>query len=187
MDLSTMMEYVQRVPKRIRAVMNGTIEQRRMAVDAFALDVDAQVGFSCRAGCSHCCRGVIAASQEEAEQIFEAMPQPALERLRANPAFMLSMHDETCPLLDEGTGRCTVYRIRPLTCRTWHVVSPPENCSKDRPDAQVGQIGELIASATFLYVADGLRGDEGLDPTKNLTERLIELDRERSSRQQGGE
>ena len=28
----------------------------------------------------------------------------------------------TCPLLDKGTGRCTVYAIRPMLCRLWGLV-----------------------------------------------------------------
>jgi Fe-S-cluster containining protein len=41
-----------------------------------------------------------------------------------------------CPFLGKS-GDCRIYSVRPIACRTYYVVSDPENCSPDRPGAEV--------------------------------------------------
>lgn len=46
-----------------------------------------------------------------------------------------SKRDNTCSLLDQQTGRCTVYALRPTVCRLWGVVENmpcPFGCVPER-------------------------------------------------------
>ena len=45
---------------------------------------------------------------------------------------------EACPVLDPATGLCSAYTQRPIMCRVYGVVTPPERCS--------APAGALVAS-----------------------------------------
>lgn len=60
----------------------------------------------CRAGCSKCC-GPVAVSKTEAKRM-------GLDRM-----YTLGKgdHGDTCEMIDDVTGKCSVYENRPFTCR----------------------------------------------------------------------
>ena len=50
-----------------------------------------------------------------------------------------------CPLLDPDTKLCTVYAERPLVCRAYVVVSPPDFCYPERVGPMpVHRVGEPL-------------------------------------------
>jgi Fe-S-cluster containining protein len=90
----------------------------------------------CRAGCDSCCR-VHAVFVAPAEALRLASPvratrtPAAVDALRASLDALaprtaaMSLQDRAdaripCPLLDEGTGACTVHPVRPLLCRGYN-------------------------------------------------------------------
>lgn len=88
---------------------------------------------ACEAGCSWCCHFSVDVRAVEAFQILEFMRRnfSAAEQARlraefdANSAAVAPLSDiermkltRKCPFLTEG--RCTVYAVRPQTCRNYH-------------------------------------------------------------------
>ena len=105
----------------------------------------------CQEGCSYCCHGAVFASAPEILRIADFLKEtrtPAeLATLRARAddvaARVAPLDIEgraaarvPCPLLDEATGRCGVYEVRPVACRAYHSGSV-EACKKafDTADA----------------------------------------------------
>lgn len=77
----------------------------------------------CRAGCSRCCHhhlSVFAVEAEEARAAIDALPAPVRARVeeQAGEAIKREARGEpvACPLLVED--RCSIYKSRPLICRT---------------------------------------------------------------------
>lgn len=106
-------------------------------------------GATCRDGCSSCCLLPATASVPEMVPVVEHLVgrtdwdevKPELERaIRLNLAATdgLNLGDRqaraaffskqiACVFLKDG--RCSIYDLRPASCRYHYVVSPPENCS----------------------------------------------------------
>jgi Fe-S-cluster containining protein len=126
----------------------------------------------CGRGCSHCCYLLIGVAASEIVNIKEYLQQPdqksRLEKVKARIRNAKRQVDEAlktdpktvrvaCPLLSE-TGECTVYPVRPVSCRAY-VSFDLDACRRDRenpaegvPIAQsrsrfdlVGQIGPQLA------------------------------------------
>ena len=87
----------------------------------------AHVPIACAAGCSHCCHGFIAVTAPEAVFVATSFDPARLPQVRADAAHMAGLtRGKTpeqreamvtpCPLLKDNL--CTVYSVRPLTCRT---------------------------------------------------------------------
>lgn len=89
----------------------------------------------CKEGCSYCCHQVVFASAPEilriADHLRSTRSPEELESLRAraseNAARVKDLDLEQraasptpCPLLDEKTGACGVYPVRPIACRAYH-------------------------------------------------------------------
>ncbi len=106
---------------------------------------------TCSRGCAHCCRQEIRVARAEAEAaaqwIAETWTETAItglkHRLRGwiawytedysrllkngisrNDAFY--EHGPQCPLLENN--ECSIYPVRPMTCRRHYVTSPPDAC-----------------------------------------------------------
>lgn len=92
---------------------------------------------SCQKGCSSCCKIDVHLTALEATHIAQASKLTA----RDNP--LTTGHESKCPFLSEK-GTCSIYNYRPLLCRTYHVLTPPEMCND--PDAQVMQYGSQSAN-----------------------------------------
>lgn len=91
---------------------------------------------ACRAGCAWCCYFTVDVRAVEVFRILErvehAFSALQLARLReevtANAAALRELDDldrmrrnVKCPFLDEA--RCTIYEVRPQTCRNYHATS----------------------------------------------------------------
>src|SRR4029079_19658980 len=87
---------------------------------------------ACRAGCDHCCYQSVGVTPPEALAIFDhlsrTLPDAELERVAAHVAAHRARTrdlstaerfspDHPCPFLDVTGGRCTLYEVRPLSCR----------------------------------------------------------------------
>jgi Fe-S-cluster containining protein len=105
---------------------------------------------TCAKRCSHCCRQEIYAPRAEVEAIVEWLESSAphliadlkqriaawLDWYRSQyPKLVASgierreafySHGPPCPALVDDT--CSIYPVRPVFCRTHHVVSPPDAC-----------------------------------------------------------
>jgi Fe-S-cluster containining protein len=120
---------------------------------------------SCRAGCGACCRQLVPVSESEAHhlrELVDALPEPRrgvirerfaaaerrlaeaglLERLGAGGErprdlgrdyFALGI---ACPFLEEES--CSIHPDRPLACREYLVLSPPEQCANPSGGGVVG-------------------------------------------------
>ena len=86
----------------------------------------ASVRVACGKGCAHCCNSWVSVIAPEAIHVVsalgekragaEARVQAALVQTRGRTHQERGRMVESCPLLEDGA--CTVYRDRPLTCRT---------------------------------------------------------------------
>lgn len=138
-----------KVPEKLNALI---VEAQRLATSrhTFEEKADGMVSFAerisnmitphtaCRKGCNHCCYMAVAVSSFEADMIGRYLGRNKEEAAAvpldkyANPnARNKSVEDFTgvpCTLL--GTdGKCTVYPVRPIACRTHHNLGPDEtNC-----------------------------------------------------------
>jgi Fe-S-cluster containining protein len=75
----------------------------------------------CRKGCDDCCRSLAApprVTQEEWRRISASIPEsdPRRKRIRESAN---ATRPVVCPLLDTGSGSCTVYEMRPIACRAY--------------------------------------------------------------------
>lgn len=95
-----------------------------------------------RPGCWGCCRGHVDVHASEVAAIGPLVPPPAwarvvalvgkLYRVRSEGEFQQLLTTAICPLLDPGSGTCTVYEARPLACRAYAVVTPVDDCYPER-------------------------------------------------------
>lgn len=69
----------------------------------------------CRKGCDDCCRSLAAqprVTQAEWELIAAALTPEKRLAIRGSSGSV-------CPLLDQESGSCSIYAVRPLACRTY--------------------------------------------------------------------
>jgi Fe-S-cluster containining protein len=100
-----------------------------------ALPETARMVPACKAGCAYCCYGTVFASAPEvlriASHLTTCRPREEVARLAEELAKtaerIAGMTQEErqaarvpCPLLDVPTGRCTVYEVRPFSCRAYN-------------------------------------------------------------------
>ena len=94
---------------------------------------------TCSKGCNHCCYMPVMLSLTEAKYIVEQFGFPKdLELLKKQASkdffkiipedyYKLPLQDRKCVYLING--ECSIYPIRPITCRGYFSTSKPENCS----------------------------------------------------------
>lgn len=139
----------------------------------------------CRAGCFGCCKEPVYAEKREVELIADrirATPEP--ERSRVEEALKVAVHKLThsppgkrlmkedmpnaydframniwCPLLKDG--KCSVYDIRPSSCRMHIAMSNPEKCHDD----------SLRRSQRFLMMNDLSTNSQSIG---GMTERVFD-------------
>ena len=138
-----------KVPEKLRTLID---EAHRLATSrrSFEEKADGMVTFAeristmltphtpCAKGCNHCCYMAVAVSSYEADMIGrylgrskeEAAAVP-LDKYADPSARNKSVEDFTgvpCSLLG-ADGKCTVYPVRPIACRTHHNLAKDEtNC-----------------------------------------------------------
>ena len=120
------------------ASLEAMVALARNAMDATEKLIDdllarAPAGtLACRAGCDHCCYQSVGVTPPEALAIFDhlsrTLPDADLERVAAHVAAVRARTrglstaerfspDHPCAFLDVTSGRCTIYEVRPLSCR----------------------------------------------------------------------
>lgn len=95
----------------------------------------------CRRGCSHCCHGPVEIWAQEALLLAEHLRRggrsPDLGKLERQSGYSVETWreqpaaDQACVFLG-GDGACTVYEVRPNTCRKLLVTSDPRHCDISR-------------------------------------------------------
>lgn len=75
---------------------------------------------ACRAGCTACCRARLSITRIEAARLRDELRSGPAERRAAIAARAGRPGREHCPALDDH-GRCDVYDVRPLICRSFGV------------------------------------------------------------------
>ncbi|MBX3220560.1 MAG: YkgJ family cysteine cluster protein [Labilithrix sp.] len=138
---------------------------------------------ACSAGCSYCCySSTVHASAPEILRIASWLKEnrspedlAALKERASAAAKDIAPLDLTgrarakipCPLLDVGTGRCTVYDVRPISCRAYHSGSV-DACKKAHDDGEANPVLPIdpprfqVAHAHAFGMMTALVG-EGLD------------------------
>jgi len=136
---------VARVVELTRGIMGST---SRLIAGLLARAPEGSV--ACKAGCDHCCYQVVGVTPAEAIAIFEHLRttlSPAeLERVTAHLAERFEQTrgltssqrfspDQPCPFLDVPTGSCTIYEVRPLSCRGMNSLDASECATRLRDPA----------------------------------------------------
>lgn len=91
-------------------------------------------------GCNGCCRGVVAVCEEEADVVARRLSVNMWKAVR-QAAKAANPRKERCPLLAPGGG-CSVYDVRPATCRTYLVGTPSKDCY---PEFGLKDVGILMS------------------------------------------
>jgi Fe-S-cluster containining protein len=79
----------------------------------------AQGNWPCRKGCDDCCRhlaSVPRVTRDEWLLMESAMNAMLRERIRESAQ---KTRPVVCPLLDEASGACLIYAVRPVACRSY--------------------------------------------------------------------
>lgn len=124
---------------------------------------------TCRKGCAHCCRMTVAISGHEAQQLLQVSRAKGLmidtDRLKRQSSYgdktwrLQPEADRNCAFLGED-NLCQVYDDRPLSCRKYFVVSPPEHCDTVKFPSQptlvfVDAASEMLTTAAFTHADCG--------------------------------
>lgn len=139
----------------------------------------------CESGCAHCCHLAVAIAEPEAHELLEAaaakgivIDQARLTRqaqYKTDQSWLDQTHEERrCVFLGQD-NRCQVYEARPLACRKYFSVAPPELCNIDRyPKRQIpiwyDVHTEMLATAAMTQFETGF-----------LAEMLLHAQRKRGS------
>ena len=125
---------------------------------------------ACRAGCDHCCYQSVGVTPPEALAIFDHLSRTLSDAELARVAAQVAaQHAHTrglstsarfspghpCPFLDVAVGRCTIYEVRPLSCRGMNSLDAAE-CEK--------RLRNRSARAAFL--AEGVGGHSFMEPIR---------------------
>jgi uncharacterized protein len=90
----------------------------------------------CRRGCSACCHIAVGISDTEAQRIAMHTGRVAVAQSGAGDLHSLArtlgrniiQYAQTpCTFLG-AEGECTIYAVRPVTCRTHHAIAPDAKC-----------------------------------------------------------
>jgi Fe-S-cluster containining protein len=118
---------------------------------------------ACRAGCDHCCYQAVSVTLPEALAIMRHLQATLRDEELAPLASRLAEARERtrgltpderfslahpCPFLSVADGRCTIYEVRPLTCRGMNSLDAGE-CARRLRDED--------ARAAFLASGEGSR------------------------------
>jgi len=136
-----------RKPPRWEAARDD-IERAFVAYDAYIAHVVSRHPMSCRETCTACChdnpRGVSGVELQRLHQSILSRPGAGstmmrfaqLATQRGDPATWRA-RGIPCPLLKDG--RCSAYVARPVACRAFFAITPPEWCSPgdERHDERV--------------------------------------------------
>jgi len=133
----------------------------------------------CRAGCDTCCRRLGAlpsVSDVEFAELwrgFSALPLAVRHQVRRRIATLAAdaAGHYVCPLLDEESGRCHVYAVRPTACRTYGFYSGRDGdywC--DRVTEHIGDKRDTLVAGNQLAI--DRRRDAQFGPSVDLVTRF---------------
>ena len=127
-----------------------------------------QADVKCRRGCNACCHLHVDVYENEAALLVMAIDDGLAidrERLARQAGKTLETWAELSPsdrrcVFNDAAGDCTVYEYRPVACRKYQVVTPPEHCdATTHPGHEVGALSvaqaEIFDSAAMLVFRSG--------------------------------
>ncbi|WP_437308203.1 YkgJ family cysteine cluster protein [Sorangium sp. So ce388] len=119
---------------------------------------------ACRAGCDHCCYQAVGVTPPEALAIADhlrtTLPDAELarvaqrvseghERTRDLPSAERFSPDHPCPFLE--SGRCSIYEVRPLSCRGMNSLDAGECATRLRdPEARAAFLARGVGGRSFM-------------------------------------
>lgn len=110
--------------------------------------------YSCKKGCSFCCHIRVATYLEEVQLIANHckkndIPISKAYLLKQRVADQLHLSNvSACVFLKNGA--CSIYEVRPLICRNYHVISAPELCDLKKHDGTQTRIVLNIQREIFM-------------------------------------
>lgn len=161
---------VSQTPHLKEALTNGTnnidvIRAYHAWIEAAVKQLPQHVDVTCRAGCSHCCKGSeIRSNQGEAALLMEVTGITANLNVRHVERNRIG---EACVFLNATNGECKVYLHRPATCRTAVSVDEAIKCSTEEfrqmyiPDSLYHDLAVQLTKAEYtrLDAAMGMEAD----------------------------
>ncbi len=173
----------QRTPLQVIAVATDAVSRAGEAMARALVEQPPMRPLACREGCAWCCQKVVGTTVPEVMRIAQALHETLEPGERAALLDRLVQHDVErrsqdswtaarlpCPLL--VNQRCSVYPLRPLTCRGFHS-SDARQCERHAKErgAPPGPVhGAQQRAATLIL--DGMRS--GLSECR-LSNDLLEL------------
>ena len=145
---------------------------------------------SCQRGCTHCCHMRVGISLHEAHRLLAAAAEQQVildaKRLVEQASWgdaedwLQKSHEERRCVFLTAEGDCSVYEARPISCRKYFVLTPPEKCDIDRGKKDQVLLwfdthSEIIASAVAThYGVDSLPAMllQAMYPTEQLLQDL---------------
>jgi Fe-S-cluster containining protein len=147
------------------------------AYDAFVAHVVAAHPMRCAAGCTACChdnpRGVTGVELERLAAVIDGWADAAaiyaafaeLARQREHPDAWRRAR-RPCPLLRDG--RCRAYAERPLACRAFFALTPPEWCDPAHASYSERVNPHLDPPRILLQILQALSARRGLPTSIDL-------------------
>lgn len=81
----------------------------------------------CQSGCAHCCKIDVEIGVIEAAYIADKQGLTLLDKKkREHSGYHLK--DHYCQFLDQSNGKCTIYEIRPIVCRSFYAFDNSKFC-----------------------------------------------------------
>ncbi|HEY4062280.1 MAG TPA: YkgJ family cysteine cluster protein [Puia sp.] len=139
-------------------------------IDKLMAELREDQQISCYKGCAHCCRMNVDVTPMEVELIIDFCKQ---NNIVINQAYLLLQSTipktelaftpalATCTFLSKD-NLCTIYPVRPMSCRKWMVTTPSELCNIPKyPTAQIGAWIDLNAEivAAAINTLQGVESD----------------------------
>lgn len=142
---------------------------------------DTMKNVKCKKGCAHCCHVQVIVSLCEAQYILEHCKKNNIaldvEYLKNQASLREPNHFhfspfKKCVFLNKN-NECSVYSVRPITCRRYFVVTDPELCRMDQGPQNVG----IVATISGDLMQSGLMAaDQAWGSFAEMLLRAIELD-----------
>lgn len=121
---------------------------------------------SCKKGCAHCCYIRVDVSKAEALTILQYCRENGIAIDWDKVQRKAQETKAPCPFLG-SENECTIYAARPVSCRKYFVLNPPEDCDTiNNPNGQthnyINVDMEVIGTALFNVDRDFFTLEEAL-------------------------